>query len=407
MKFTVSSKIMKAAIDKAMSAVNKKATAAYLTRMYFRVGEDGTLKILATDLSQYVEIRESRIENACSGEVGIDTDDLNVLTKMSGEITLADERKDGTLVVNVKSGKKIVTIPAYENKGCDNEPLTLPVMDAAKTVNVLDVKESWLVETLKDLSPFLNNGSLFDDSNMIEKVFNFNTNQNRIEALDGHRIGMRSLENQKVYARITDRSETVKLPNICAKVFGKVFDKKSDNDVNICQDEHFVKVSGTNFTYITRRYDIRYFDVERMLNEETTFSFSVNRENILSVMQYNLGLLDSASKGRGVTVILHPTDGEVYSYVGTTKYQAFDELDTDNYKGNDEFCIGFNVQFLVDAFSVIDSDEPVVTGSKMIAPIVVKGDEYSFMILPVNIKEDYDKLLKTFKNYISKKEVVA
>ena len=59
---------------------------------------------------------------------------------------------------------------------------------------------------------------------------------------------------------------------------------------------------------------------------------------------------------------------------------------------NDELYIGYNPKFLVDVFNIIDSDEPVCIGKDRVSPLIITGNEYSFLILPVSIGN---------KNYIT------
>ena len=47
--------------------------------------------------------------------------------------------------------------------------------------------------------------------------------------------------------------------------------------------------------------------------------------------------------------------------------------------------IGFNPHFLADAFSIIDTDKPLCRGKNNKSPMFIDGNEYSFVVLPINI----------------------
>ena len=243
MKFTMNAKELKTMMEKGMSAINKKAALSTLTKLYFQVEADGTVKIWGTDMEHFAEVRSNNAWNTSQGVLGIDTDDIKVLTKMSGDITLEDVSTEKECKINIQCGKKNVTIPKYMNTD-----IFLPSMDNTEE-KIFTVKENWLLETIVNLSVYTS------DSNKLFEVFNFNTVSKRIEALDGHRIGMRTLENQTIYETTENPFDTVKIHNKCVPVFKKLMDKKSEKEIEIYQDGKYIRLEGNNFTYIIRRID--------------------------------------------------------------------------------------------------------------------------------------------------------
>ena len=51
----------------------------------------------------------------------------------------------------------------------------------------------------------------------------------------------------------------------------------------------------------------------------------------------------------------------------------------------DNFYIGFDPQFLTDAFNIVDSDKPLCFGTGSKAPLLINGNEYKILVLPVII----------------------
>ena len=130
--------------------------------------------------------------------------------------------------------------------------------------------------------------------------------------------------------------------------------------------------------------------MDQLLNFSEEYRFIANRKNILEVMKYDAELvkLDKADRK---PVVLHNENGNLYSYIRTVKYEAFDELETEENYIDEKLYIGFNPQFLVDAFSIVDSENPVCIGTNAKAPMIITGNEYKFLVLPVNIANiDYD-----------------
>lgn len=384
-KFTMNAKELKTMMDKVMTVVNKKASVPSLKRLYFSIDDKGILKILSTDIDHYVEVRTKNVYHTEPGMLGIDIEDIKIISKMSGEITVEDITSDKEEKINIKCGKKNVSIPRFENTD-----VFLPVLNNVE--DILDVKETWLSETISNLSVFVSNR---EEVNRMMSVFNFNTKEKRVEALWNCMIGMRQLEDDMILKETGNPFETVKLHCRCVPVFKKLLDKKSERKVIISQNDKYVKVESENFTYITKRIDGEYFKVNQMLSDEWDYKFTANAKELLEAMKYDADLLKESK----LPVTFHAENGNLYSYASTTRYEAFDEIEVKE-KPEKDFYIGFNPSFLVDIMSIVDSEYPVFYGTKEVCPWIIKGDTYSFLILPVNIKDVKVKAEKRIAKYI-------
>lgn len=371
LKFTMNSKELKKMIDKGVAAINKKLKTPALTRLYFQVDANGIVKILGTDYDHYAEIRNDSAWDTSPGVLGIDVDDLNIITKMNGNITLEDISTEKENKISVKVGNKCITIPRYENVD-----IFLPSIDETEKC-ILSVKESWLLDTIVSLFTHTSD----NESNKMMQVFNFNTGNKRVEVLDGHRIGMRSLNNRE----IEKENESMLLHRKCMPVFKKLLDKKSDNRIKMYQDKKYIRIEGDNFTYIIKRINGQYFKVEQMLLKDYEYSFNVVKEDILNVMKYDCDLLKSDEVKK--PVVLHSEEGILYTYLRTARYEAFDVVDTISNCMKDDFYIGFDPNYLAEAFSIVDSENPLCQGVNNKGPLMIYGEEYSFLVLPVNIKD--------------------
>ena len=392
MKFTMNAKELKTMMEKGMAAIDKKASLSSLTRLYFEVDGNGIVKVLGTNIEHYAEVRTDSAYQTSPGVLGISIDDIKVISKMSGEISIEDVSTENEMKINIRCGKKNVTIPRYENTD-----IFLPSMDDTEE-KIFTVKENWLLDTVVNLNTYTSDAI----SNKMFQVFNFNAKSKRVEALEGHRIGMRTLENQIIHTVAENPFDMVKLYNICVPVFKKIMDKKSDKEVVISQDKKYIKVEGNDFTYIVRRIDGEYFKVDQMLDIAEDFRFTPDRESILEAMKYDADLAKADNADRK-PVVLHSENGNLYSYINTVKYEAFDELETKEIQMKDGLYIAFNPQFLADAFSIVDSDNPVCIGNNAKAPMLITGNEYSFLVLPINITSD-DYSVK-FAEHINRCEV--
>lgn len=371
MKFTMNAKELKAMMEKGLAAIDKKVTLDSLKKLYMQVEEDGTVKMWGTDMEHFAEIRTNNAFDTSPGVLGIDIDDIKIISKMNGDVTLEDVSTEMQQRINIKCGKKIVTIPRYANTD-----IFLPAMDDTEA-HIITTTESWLLETIANLSLFVAG----DDVNKMLNVFNFNTKRKRIEALDNHRIALRSLENQKIITETENPFDTVKLHVKCLPVFKKIMDKKSDAEVKVYQDQKYIRISGKDFTYVIRRIDGQYSNIEQMLCDSRDFVFNADREEMLKIMKYNADMVKEEKE----PTIFHSENGKLCTYLQTSRYQTFDEIETENLVMDEDLFIGFNSHYLVDVLSVIDSENPVFRGSKRNAPMYIDGNEYNFLILPINI----------------------
>lgn len=371
LKFTMNAKDLKEIMRKGLAAIDKKVTLDSLKKLYIQVEEDGTVKMWGTDMEHFAEVKTDNTWNTSPGVLGIDIDDIKIISKMSGDVTLEDVSSEMQQRINIKCGKKIVTIPRYANTD-----IFLPAMDDTEA-HIITTTESWLLKTIANLSLFVAG----DDVNKMLNVFNFNTKRKRIEALDNHRIALRSLDSQEIITVTENPFDTVKLHVKCLPVFKKIMDKKSDAGVKVYQDQKYIRISGKDFTYVIRRIDGQYFNIEQMLCDSRDFVFNADREEMLKIMKYNADMVKEEKE----PTIFHSENGKLYTYLQTSRYQTFDEIETKNLVMDEDLFIGFNSHYLVDALSVIDSENPVFRGSQRNAPMYIDGNEYNFLILPINI----------------------
>ena len=92
-------------------------------------------------------------------------------------------------------------------------------------------------------------------------------------------------------------------------------------------------------------------------------------------------------------------ENDTYSYMNNGKEESFDEFSmTENKAVKSGFMIGFNPSYLVDMCSSIDMDDLKLGFINAKSPMMVYGNEYTILILPVMIKNGES----TVKESISK-----
>ena len=270
------------------------------------------------------------------------------------------------------NGKKKLYIPCY-----DTYKINFPELKKDKTSHVIDMTETWMLETLTKLDTF----TPHEYKNIAIECFNFNTKKNRIEALDGHRIGLRTLNS----CNIGEEKQETKymLSNKCVPVFKKVLDKKSDNLITYQTDGKYNKITGNNFVYYSKCIDTSYFKTEEMLNESAEYSCTVNRENLMEIAKYNKDL--RISKEDNKPMVLKCKNNTLYSYMRTSRYETLDTVETKDFNVKEGFTIAFNPSCMFEGLNIMEKEDAKIELKHSKAPALVTCGEYQYLLLPVNL----------------------
>lgn len=185
---------------------------------------------------------------------------------------------------------------------------------------------------------------------------------------------------------VINKYDNIMLHNMCVPVFKKLLNNKSDDIVKMSQDKKYVKVEGKNFTYIIKKCDGKYFNIDNMINANFDKSFTVNCKNFFEVCNHAYNLIKLQGKDCRVSMIIHMEDGKIYAYTHTVRYELFTSIDAESII-MDDMIIGFNPRYLTEALGIIDVEKANVKLVSSKAPIIIEGNEYLFLILPVCIKD--------------------
>lgn len=371
LKIKVEGKELKGIIEKALCNMDKKAAIPLLTKVI--LSDDGNkLTAYTSDLEGYLQVSTNDYLSIEAGSLGIDEEDLKVLLKMTGEVIIT-ELEDSILVQN---GKKNISLIKY---GISN----FPKMPEDIFVDALQFNENNFAETINNLVTFTSD----NESNKIMGCFNFNITDSRVETLDGHRIGIKTIKDNE---KVTDKGSIIVMNTIVSDL-KKTLDKKSELKVVLSHSSKYVKVIGNNFTYIHRKVDGEYFRVGQMLTSDFKLSFKADTEAMLSHMKYYTD--NVIDKNDRKPVVLKISNDMVLTYARNTRFEVSDSMNIKEHSGED-ISIGFNPYFFVDALKIADSDTVSIGGTNCKAPFFINANEYSFVILPVNLNSEIEAMEK-------------
>lgn len=376
LKIKVEGKELKGIIEKALCNMNKKATFPILTKVI--LSDDGNkLTAYTSNLESYLQVNTNTYTSVESGSIGIDEEDLKVLLKMTGEVIITEQ--DSSILV--QNGKKNISLMKYNISD-------FPKMPDDIFIDALQFAENDFAETINNLVTFTSDS----EYNKVMRCFNFNITDSRIETLDGHRIGMKAIKDNE---KITDDGKLLVMNTVVSDL-KKTLDKKSDSKVILSQSSKYIKIIGSNFTYIQRKVEGEYYKVGQMLTNDFKLSFKADTEEMLSHMKYYTdNVIDKKDKK---PVLLKISNDKIVTYARNARFEVSDSMDIKDHSG-EELLIGFNPYFFVDALKVADSDIISIGGTNNKAPFFINASEYSFVILPVNIDNGG---IEAMEEYLSK-----
>lgn len=368
MKLNINSKDFKELAEKAITCVNKKAAVEDLTRIYLNVTEDGKLEIRTINLEHYLILECDNIFNSEPGFCKIDCEDLKVINKLTGVLTV--EKEENKLIFD--NGNKKLTIPCY-----NAYEITFPKLEEKKATTVIETTEAWMLETLVKLDTF----TPHKYNNIAMECFNFNTAKNRIEALDGRRICIRLL-NQ---CTIGEEKQEFKymLLNKCIPVFKKVLDKKSECRITYRTDGNYNQIIGNNFTFYSKCINALYFNTRNLLLIETKNNCNIDRKNLLEIAKYNKDLC--SVKEYDKPMVLKYLNNNLYSYMKTFRYETLDTVKTKEINIQDGFTIALNPKFLYDGLNIMEEENVKICFNRSIHPVLMTCEEYQYLLLPVHL----------------------
>ena len=381
LSFSITSKDLGTVIKKANSALDNKSALTPLRTIYFRSDDSNTLMITSTNIAQWLEVKTDKIWNCKPGIFGIESEDMKLILKMSGDVSFEDISMDTENKISVKCGKRELAV----NKVCDTD-YVLPTMGDDEQ-NVLEATESWLYDTVTKLIPFTSKSDMIP----LQKCINFDTKAKRVTALDGSRLALKKMENVSI---ISEQRNINMNAALAFPVLKTVLNKIGNKRILMSIDKTWICIKGNDFTYIIKHTDGVYYDVDKILPHNDSFSCVADKEKLLETVKYSKDIIGKEK----IPFVLHSKNGKLYSYTAVTKYEVLEELEVNDLRMDDMY-IAFNPSFWVDALSTIDTEKVKICGGRNIDPLMIYGNEYDFLILPVNIRNPalLDKIEKKFE----------
>ena len=329
--------------------------------------KQGSLRFTATDLEMQIST-QVKTELSEEFQITISAKKLFDITRAlpeSSKIDIQIEEAKVTLKAK-KSRFNLQTLPAQDY------PVMTKEVDDAVELKLPQKKFKALLKQVdfamaqQDIRYYLN-GLLIE---IKEKNIN-------IVGTDGHRLSFTSTDlntsGQQAQVIVPRKTivELVKLLN------------DTEDPVEIVFSKNQVGFKFSDINLITKVIDGKFPDYSRVIPEGHGNSFNINRSLLLDSM-LRASIL-SNDKYRGIRMVIEDNNLKLVSN-NSEHEQAEEELEID-YKG-DKIDIGFNVTYLIDVLTNIQSDQLTIAfndSSSSCLVTIPNNEKYKYVVMPMRI----------------------
>jgi len=365
MKLSVSREALLKPLQAVIGVVERRQTMPILANVLL-VAKDGQVAVTGTDLEvELVATVDVEVEGA--GEITVPGRKLLDICRALPESAEVSISVSGDKL-NVKSGRSrfsLMTLPAAEfpRVGDINAGQTLSVSQAT-LAKLLDKTHFSMAQ--QDVRYYLNGLLLETGQKWLRAV-----------ATDGHRLALCEVEldEQKMPEQqvIVPRKGVLELQRLIG----------SEGELEIELGSNHIRIQLEHIRYTSKLIDGRFPEYERVIPQDTDNQLTADREAFRGALQRTAIL--SNEKYRGIRLIIKKS-GLLLQAHNPEQEEAEEEVEI-SYSG-DDIEIGFNVNYLLDAFGAIESDEivlAVVDGNSSCLLRDPGNDECKYVVMPMRL----------------------
>lgn len=370
MKLTIPSQVLRDAINKVLSVVDKKNSRPILTNCLLKTTGQ-KLELIATDLEVSAKIiLNANIENEGSFCINskniaeilreLPNDDLTLSVDNSNLLNLTCKNINYSLLVT--SAEEFPQL-SFQNQSSE---FRLKTKQIAHIIN----KTSHAIST--DETRLYLNGIFLQltDAKL------------RAVAIDGHRLAL--LDTNEFIGENKFLVDGVIVPRKGISELKKIADTYPEDDVSISLDDSFMFVNARNEYYLSIRLIAReYPKYQTVIPSKTANHFVIDRNAVLNAVK-RIKIL-SNEKTNGVKLNIQENQ-----LVVSTNHPALGQA-TENlaisYNGKPTE-IGFNAKYLIESLSVLNETDVTFEFNNELSPVVIKADdlpEFLGIIMPLKL----------------------
>ncbi len=369
MKLTIQSQILRDAINKVLSVVDKKNSRAILTNCLLK-SHGKKLEIIATDLEVSAKIiLNAQIES--EGSFCINSKNIaDILRELPNE----------DLVLHVDNNLLNLTCKSI------NYSLLIINPDEFPTLSFQNQSSEFRLKT-KQIAHIINKTSHAISTDETRLYLNgiylqMSDSKLRAVAIDGHRLAL--LDTHEFIGENKFLGDGVIIPKKGISELKKIAETFPEDEISISLDDSFMFVNARNEYYLSIRLIAReYPKYQTVIPSKTSNRFYIDRNAILNAVK-RIKIL-SNEKTNGVKLNIQKNE-LIISTNHPSLGQATEVLPI-SYDGK-ATEIGFNAKYLIESLTVLNETDVTFEFNNELSPVVIKADdlpEFLGIIMPLKL----------------------
>jgi len=374
MKIKIEALELKTLLEKVLPVTDKKMLPS-ISGVLLR-SKNNVLSATTTNLSNHLTVNTKDYTAIEDDTILIKLSEIAIMTKLSGELQI--ESLD-TFEAIVKSPKKSITINLLDVEMF----ITLP--ENTETEVNMTMKETDFLRSINKLITFTSS----NENNKVMECYNIDFNHSRMEALDGHRIGINDLN---ITINSNNTLKAILINNSINSNLKKVLSSKTENNITFTKSDKYLYIVGENFEYIQHNGDEVYYKIDQMLFTDYEFKINIEAADLMEIAKFNIDMLKAdITEKKPMAIYYNNETQQHYVYMNTGSHKTVDKLETiKSEMKNKDFTIAFNPKFIYEALKCIDDKQVEIIGMNPKAPILIKGDNELYLVLPVNMVSEFN-----------------
>jgi DNA polymerase-3 subunit beta len=370
MKLIIQSQVLREAINKVLSVVDKKNSRPILTNCLIKTS--GTkIELIATDLEVSAKIiLNAKVER--EGSFCINSKNISEILR---------ELPNDEVVISVDNSNLL-------NLSCKNINYSLLITGAEEFPQLTFQNQSseFRLKT-KQISHIINKTSHAisnDETRLYLNGIYFQLSESKLRAvaIDGHRLAL--LDTHEFIGENKFLVDGVIIPKKGISELKKIADSYPEDDVSISLDDSFMFVNARNEYYLSIRLIAReYPKYQTVIPAKTTNRFHIDRNAVLNAVK-RIKIL-SNEKTNGIKFNIQKNE-----LVISTNHPALGQASENlpiSYDGKSTE-IGFNAKYLIESLSVLNETDVTFEFNNELSPVVIKAEdipEFLGIIMPLKL----------------------
>lgn len=374
MKFSIAVDDLLPSLQSVIGVVEKRQTLPILSNILVNISE-GKFTITGTDLEVEITTTIPLDDTSIALDFTVPAKKLFEICKnLDPGILLNFELVDNKLILKAKKSRfTLITLPA------DNFPNLDPISSTSEfTIAQRDLK--FIIDATQfsmanqDVRYYLN-GLLFE-------IYN---EELRTIATDGHRLAFSYVDSLSNLINISkDTTQQLIVPRKAITELNRLL-SDSENLINVSLSASHLNIIFQHLSFTTKLIDGRFPDYQRVIpaSELCTKTIIADRQ----VLKQSLSRIAVLSSEKYKAARLQFSENHLIAVVHNPEQEEAEEHISIDYSG-EEFSIGFNVAYLVDALNAVREDQVTLSLTDANSSCLISGlnnDSVKYIVMPMRL----------------------